>query len=114
MDVIEAVGLGKRYGRKKWGLRDCTLSVPARSLFWSLPHRTLLIRSLYTVELTMVRRTGHMRLFADSRASLTPGRHISREPNVIMGREQAKANDGSQSHRRCSADWSISGSSAAG
>ncbi|MGH3260799.1 MAG: ABC transporter ATP-binding protein [Trebonia sp.] len=29
MDVIEAVGLGKRYGRKKWGLRDCTLSVPA-------------------------------------------------------------------------------------
>ena len=28
MDVIEAVGLGKRYGRK-WGLRDCTLSVPA-------------------------------------------------------------------------------------
>lgn len=28
MDVIEAVGLGKRYGRKKWGLRDCTLSVP--------------------------------------------------------------------------------------
>jgi ABC-2 type transport system ATP-binding protein len=29
MDVIEAVGLGKRYGRKKWGLRNCTLSVPA-------------------------------------------------------------------------------------
>jgi ABC-type branched-subunit amino acid transport system ATPase component len=29
MDVIEAVGLGKRYGRKKWGLRDCTLSLPA-------------------------------------------------------------------------------------
>src|SRR6202035_4598330 len=29
MGVIEAVGLGKRYGRKKWGLRDCTLSVPA-------------------------------------------------------------------------------------
>jgi ABC-2 type transport system ATP-binding protein len=29
MDVIEAVGLGKRYGRKKWGLRDCTLSVPS-------------------------------------------------------------------------------------
>jgi ABC-2 type transport system ATP-binding protein len=29
MDVIEAVGLGKRYGRAKWGLRDCTLSVPA-------------------------------------------------------------------------------------
>jgi len=29
MDVIEAAGLGKRYGRKKWGLRDCTLSVPA-------------------------------------------------------------------------------------
>ena len=30
MDVIEAVGLGKRYGRRrKWGLRDCTLSVPA-------------------------------------------------------------------------------------
>ena len=28
MDVIEAVGLGKRYGRK-WGLRDCALSVPA-------------------------------------------------------------------------------------
>jgi ABC transporter len=28
MDVIEAAGLGKRYGRK-WGLRDCTLSVPA-------------------------------------------------------------------------------------
>jgi ABC-2 type transport system ATP-binding protein len=28
MDVIEAVGLGKRYGRT-WGLRDCTLSVPA-------------------------------------------------------------------------------------
>jgi ABC-2 type transport system ATP-binding protein len=28
VDVIEAVGLGKRYGRKKWGLRDCTLSVP--------------------------------------------------------------------------------------
>ena len=28
MNVIEAVGLGKRYGRK-WGLRDCTLSVPA-------------------------------------------------------------------------------------
>ena len=29
MDVIEAAGLGKRYGRGKWGLRDCTLSVPA-------------------------------------------------------------------------------------
>ncbi|HEY6496718.1 MAG TPA: ABC transporter ATP-binding protein [Trebonia sp.] len=29
MDVIEAVGLGKRYGRKKWGLRNCTLSVPS-------------------------------------------------------------------------------------
>ena len=29
MDVIEAVSLGKRYGREKWGLRDCTLSVPA-------------------------------------------------------------------------------------
>ncbi len=29
MDVIEAAALGKRYGRKKWGLRDCTLSVPA-------------------------------------------------------------------------------------
>jgi ABC-2 type transport system ATP-binding protein len=29
MDVIEAAGLGKRHGRKKWGLRDCTLSVPA-------------------------------------------------------------------------------------
>jgi ABC-2 type transport system ATP-binding protein len=29
LDVIEAAGLGKRYGRKKWGLRDCTLSVPA-------------------------------------------------------------------------------------
>jgi ABC-2 type transport system ATP-binding protein len=29
MGVIEAVGLGKQYGRKKWGLRDCTLSVPA-------------------------------------------------------------------------------------
>jgi len=28
MDVIEADGLGKRYGRK-WALRDCTLSVPA-------------------------------------------------------------------------------------
>ena len=28
MDVIEAGGLGKRYGRK-WALRDCTLSVPA-------------------------------------------------------------------------------------
>ena len=28
MDVIEAVGLGKRYGRT-WGLRDCTLAVPA-------------------------------------------------------------------------------------
>jgi ABC-2 type transport system ATP-binding protein len=28
MNVIEAVGLGKRYGRK-WALRDCTLSVPA-------------------------------------------------------------------------------------
>jgi ABC-type multidrug transport system ATPase subunit len=28
MGVIEAVGLGKRYGRK-WGLRDCALSVPA-------------------------------------------------------------------------------------
>ena len=28
MDVIEAAGLGKRYGRK-WALRDCTLSVPA-------------------------------------------------------------------------------------
>src|SRR6202034_381339 len=29
MGVIEAVGLGKRYGGKKWGLRYCTLSVPA-------------------------------------------------------------------------------------
>src|SRR6201996_5623032 len=29
MGVIEAVGLGKRYGRKKLGLRNCTLSVPA-------------------------------------------------------------------------------------
>jgi ABC-2 type transport system ATP-binding protein len=28
MDVIEADGLGKRYGRR-WALRDCTLSVPA-------------------------------------------------------------------------------------
>ena len=28
MDVIEAIGLGKRYGRR-WALRDCTLSVPA-------------------------------------------------------------------------------------
>jgi ABC-2 type transport system ATP-binding protein len=28
MDVIEAAGLGKRYGRK-WALRDCALSVPA-------------------------------------------------------------------------------------
>ena len=28
MDVIEAGGLGKRYGRR-WALRDCTLSVPA-------------------------------------------------------------------------------------
>jgi ABC-2 type transport system ATP-binding protein len=28
MDVIEADGLGKRYGRE-WALRDCTLSVPA-------------------------------------------------------------------------------------
>jgi ABC-2 type transport system ATP-binding protein len=27
-DVIEAAGLGKRYGRT-WGLRDCTLAVPA-------------------------------------------------------------------------------------
>ena len=28
MDVIEADGLGKRYGRR-WALRGCTLSVPA-------------------------------------------------------------------------------------
>jgi ABC-2 type transport system ATP-binding protein len=28
MNVIEADGLGKRYGRK-WALRNCTLSVPA-------------------------------------------------------------------------------------
>jgi ABC-2 type transport system ATP-binding protein len=28
VDVIEADGLGKRYGRR-WALRDCTLSVPA-------------------------------------------------------------------------------------
>ena len=27
MNVIEATGLGKRYGRK-WALRDCTVAVP--------------------------------------------------------------------------------------
>ena len=27
--AIEATGLGKRYGRRRWALRDCTLSVPA-------------------------------------------------------------------------------------
>ena len=30
-DVLETVGLGRRY-RKKWGLRDCSLNVPRGSI----------------------------------------------------------------------------------
>jgi ABC-2 type transport system ATP-binding protein len=27
--LLEATGLGKRYGRRRWGLRDCSFAVPA-------------------------------------------------------------------------------------
>jgi hypothetical protein len=34
--AIEAVGLGKRYGRGRWALQDCTLSVPAGRVVGSI------------------------------------------------------------------------------
>ncbi|MFI5959914.1 ABC transporter ATP-binding protein [Cryptosporangium sp. NPDC051539] len=27
--MLDAIGLGKRYGRRRWGLRDCSFTVPA-------------------------------------------------------------------------------------
>ena len=35
--TLDATGVGKRYGRRRWGLRDCSFTIPPGRVFWGAP-----------------------------------------------------------------------------
>jgi ABC-2 type transport system ATP-binding protein len=77
MDVIEAVGLGKRYGRKKWGLRDCTLSVPAGCVSGLVGPNAAGKTTLLSLAVGLIRPTAGTALVADETAGSRPARDLT-------------------------------------
>ena len=77
MNVIEAVGLGKRYGRKKWGLRDCTLSVPAGCVTGLVGPNAAGKTTLLSLTVGMIRPTAGTILVAGETAGSRAARDLT-------------------------------------